>query len=162
MKHRLFLITVLSCAALVVSAALFTVFTARIAKATRDRENGGASAETPPKERSVYTEETCDGIPGFAYTYVYPEGKSTPVSARLERVPAAVTEFVIPDVVTEIPYAMFYQCRSLDSIAIPESVKKIRPVAFVDCPCAGAVRRTMESRGLPGTEDDGEDGEEDE
>ena len=68
-------------------------------------------------------------------------------ATRLKRV-------TLPDNMTEIPYAMFRDCESLEEIAIPESVKTVRPVAFDHCPCKETVRSLMESRRARGLKAD--------
>ena len=52
--------------------------------------------------------------------YCYPEGKSG-------------TEFTIPDLVTDISTAAFYNCNKLTSIVLPNTVAYIRYAAFQSC-----------------------------
>ena len=47
--------------------------------------------------------------------------------------PAGLTEYTIPDSVTEIGDCAFQHCTSLTSVTIPDSVTKIRDYAFYGC-----------------------------
>lgn len=44
-----------------------------------------------------------------------------------------LTEYVIPDGVTDIGWGAFFGCTSLKSVTIPDSVKKIGWAAFLGC-----------------------------
>ncbi len=73
----------------------------------------------------------------------YPEQIGQQVFARCEN----LTEVILPDGFTTIPYAGFMMCTSLKSITIPASVTTIESRAFSDCPletvkCLGTVPPT--------------------
>ncbi|MBD5081600.1 MAG: leucine-rich repeat domain-containing protein [Ruminococcaceae bacterium] len=57
------------------------------------------------------------------------------VTAEAAKVREAITSITLPDTVNAIGVGAFWNCKSLESVNIPEGVERIRENAFAECHC---------------------------
>ncbi len=76
----------------------------------------------------------CSSLQEFKGKFASDNGRCLIVDGTLNSfAPAGLSEYIIPDSVTEIGYAAFQYCSSLTSVTIPGSVTTIGDDAFYDC-----------------------------
>lgn len=76
----------------------------------------------------------CSGLKSFNGKFASEDGRCLIIDEELIRVaPAGLTSYTIPDSVTWIGAAAFYDCSSLTNITIPDGVTKIEVGAFGNC-----------------------------
>ena len=76
----------------------------------------------------------CSGLTAFYGKFASEDNRCLIVNGILNSfAPAGITEYAIPDSVTEIGDDAFYGCTSLASITIPDSVTSIGNLAFYNC-----------------------------
>ena len=76
----------------------------------------------------------CSNLKEFKGKYVSEDGRCLIVNGVLNSfAPTGLTEYTIPDSVTEIGTSAFWYCTSLESITIPDSVVTIGDSAFYGC-----------------------------
>ena len=76
----------------------------------------------------------CTSLKSFYGKYASNDGRCLIVDGTLNSfAPAGLTEYTIPDSVTEIGWGAFYGCSSLTSVTIPDSVTSIGRSAFSGC-----------------------------
>ena len=76
----------------------------------------------------------CSSLTSFYGKYASKDGRCLVVDGVLNSfAPAGLTEYTIPNSVTEIGDYAFYNCTSLTSVTIPNSVTEIGWGAFYDC-----------------------------
>lgn len=80
------------------------------------------------------TFEGCSNLKSFGGKLASEDGRCLIIDGKLVGFSSAgLTEYTIPDSVTEIGGAVFSGCNKLESIIIPNSVTKIGACAFQDC-----------------------------
>ena len=78
--------------------------------------------------------ENCENLAEFKGKFAADNGRCLIVDGILNSfAPAGLTEYAIPDSVTEIGDYAFFRCSGLTSITIPDSVTKIGNYAFSNC-----------------------------
>lgn len=76
----------------------------------------------------------CSNIEAFYGKFASTDNRCLIINGVLHSfAPAGITEYTIPDNVTEIGSYVFYKCTSLKSVTIPNSVTSIGDRAFIDC-----------------------------
>ena len=87
-------------------------------------------------EKSTFPSALACAIPAYNPKGVLPVARPITLSAFLLicppiKIPASnITNIIIPEGITEIPYGAFYNCSNLKSINFPKSLTKIEYEAF--------------------------------
>lgn len=83
-------------------------------------------------EKEAFTH--CSGLKRFVGKFASEDGRALIVDSKLVAfAPAGLTEYIIPDGVTEIDESVFLSCNNLNRVAMPDSVTSIGESSFAYC-----------------------------
>lgn len=76
----------------------------------------------------------CRGLQEFNGKFTSNDGRVLVVDGKLVAfAPAGLTEYIIPDGVTEIDESVFFNCNNLNQVTMPNSVTSIGKLSFASC-----------------------------